>query len=122
MAKSTADYEAAARKLEKAKQLAPQWQEVYHNLGMLYEKTGNYDGAIENFRGYLKLVPTSPSAAIPDYLPPTAALDEFLEFHGQENDRSQGKGQGQLLERQWFRFKDGVQWRYVDGCHLQDER
>lgn len=37
MAKSTADYEAAARELEKAKQLAPQWPEVYHNLAQLYE-------------------------------------------------------------------------------------
>jgi hypothetical protein len=63
MAKSTADYEAAARELEMAKQLAPQWSEVYHDLGLLYEKTGNYDGAIENLRGYLKLVPSSPDAA-----------------------------------------------------------
>lgn len=63
MAKSTADYEAAARELEKAKQLAPQWPEVYHALGLLYEKTGNYEEAIESFRGYLKHVPSSPDAA-----------------------------------------------------------
>lgn len=62
-ARSTADWEAAARELEKAMQLAPHWPEVYQNLGLLYEKAGNYDLAIENYRRYLELAPSSPDAA-----------------------------------------------------------
>lgn len=63
MARSTEDYAEAARELEKARQLAPQWPEVYYKLGLLHEKAGNYDGAIENFSGYLRLAPASPEAA-----------------------------------------------------------
>lgn len=63
MARSTADYAEAAMELEKARQLAPQWPEVYYNLGLLHEKAGNYDGAIEAFRVYLQLTPSSPDGA-----------------------------------------------------------
>lgn len=63
MARSTEDYAEAARELEKARQLAPQWPEVYYNLGLLHEKAGNYDGAIESFSGYLRLAPASAEAA-----------------------------------------------------------
>jgi lipoprotein NlpI len=47
---------------EKVAQLAPQWPDVYYNLGLLLEKTGNYDDAIQNFRTYLQLAPASPDA------------------------------------------------------------
>jgi tetratricopeptide (TPR) repeat protein len=62
-ARSLADYTAAAREMEQARGLAPQWPDVYYNLGLLYEKTGNYDRAIENLREYLRLAPSSPDAA-----------------------------------------------------------
>ncbi|MBS3908003.1 MAG: tetratricopeptide repeat protein [Syntrophaceae bacterium] len=32
-------------------------------LGLVHEKSGNYDGAIENFRAYLQLAPSSADAA-----------------------------------------------------------
>lgn len=62
-ARSVADYAAAAREMEQARELAPQWPDVYYNLGLLYEKTSNYDRAIENLREYLRLAPTSPDVA-----------------------------------------------------------
>lgn len=62
-ARSVADYAAAAREMEQARELAPQWPDVYYNLGFLYEKTSNYDRAIENLREYLRLAPSSPDAA-----------------------------------------------------------
>lgn len=62
-ARSSADYAAAVREMERARELAPQWPDVYYNLGLLYEKTGNYEAAIENLSGYLQLDPASPDAA-----------------------------------------------------------
>jgi tetratricopeptide (TPR) repeat protein len=62
MAHSPADFAAAARELEKAKQIAPHWPEVYFNLGLIYKKSGKYDLAINNLRGYLKLVPEAKDA------------------------------------------------------------
>lgn len=62
-ARSLADYAAAAREMEQARELAPQWPDVYYNLGLLYEKTGNYDRAIERLRECLRLAPSSPDAA-----------------------------------------------------------
>lgn len=63
MARSSADYAAAAGEMERARELAPQWPDVYYNLGLLYQKTGNYAAAIDRLRGYLQLAPESPDAA-----------------------------------------------------------
>jgi hypothetical protein len=62
-ARSSADYAAAVGEMERARELAPQWPNVYYNLGLLYQKTGNYDAAIDRLRGYLQLAPESPDAA-----------------------------------------------------------
>lgn len=62
-ARSSADYAAAAREMEQARELAPRWPDVYYNLGLLYQKTGNYDAAIDSLRGYLQLEPASADAA-----------------------------------------------------------
>ena len=61
-AKSTADYKNAAKEFKRAKTLAPSWSDVYYNLGMILEKTGNYEGAINNLNTYLRLVPSSSDA------------------------------------------------------------
>src|SRR4030042_328916 len=42
MAKDPADYEDAISKFEKAKSLAPNWPDVYYNLGLAQEKAGKY--------------------------------------------------------------------------------
>ena len=39
--------------------LAPDWPDVYYNLGLLLEKTGKYDKAIKNLKQYLQLSPNA---------------------------------------------------------------
>ncbi len=48
------DLKKAANLFEKAKALSPNWPDVYHNLGLIYEKLDYYDKAAENFSEYLK--------------------------------------------------------------------
>ncbi len=59
MASSIDDYRNAIRSFEKAISLAPDWPDVYYNLGLLYGKTGNYEKAIQNLKKYLELTPNS---------------------------------------------------------------
>jgi hypothetical protein len=61
-AKSTADYKNAAKEFEKAKTLAPDWPDVYYNLGIILEKTDDFEGAIKNLKTYLRLAPSSSDA------------------------------------------------------------
>lgn len=61
-AKSTADYKNAAKEFEKAKAFAPDWPDVYYNLGMILEKTNDFEGAIKNLKTYLRLAPSSSDA------------------------------------------------------------
>lgn len=63
MARSISDFEAAAREMENAKRAAPQWPDVYYNLGLIYEKTGNYQAAIDNMHAYLEIAPGAADAA-----------------------------------------------------------
>ena len=62
MATSATDYKDAIKEFDMAKNLAPEWPDVYYNLGLLHEKTGNYEEAVLNLQMYLKLVPSSPEA------------------------------------------------------------
>jgi len=59
MAKSPSDYQIAIDEFEKAIAIAPQWGDVYYNLGMVQEKAQRYPEAIESFRKYLKLSPNA---------------------------------------------------------------
>jgi len=61
-AKSTADYKDAAKEFERAKILAPDWPDVYYNLGMILEKTGDYETAVNNLKTYLQIVPSASDA------------------------------------------------------------
>jgi tetratricopeptide (TPR) repeat protein len=42
MAKTPKDYERAIREFEQAAKLAPNWPDVYFNLGSVQAKAGNY--------------------------------------------------------------------------------
>ena len=63
MAKSAEDYNLAAKEFEQAAKLAPDWPDIYYNLGSLQSKIGDFTSAIINFQRYLDLAPKSPDAA-----------------------------------------------------------
>lgn len=63
MATAPVDYEKAIVEFEKAKSLAPNWPDVYYNLGMAQEKAGKYDDAATNLKQYLRLAPKAKNAA-----------------------------------------------------------
>jgi len=62
MAKSPEDYEPAIKEFEQAVRLAPDWPDVYYNLGMIQEKAEKYGDAIASFRNYLRLAPDAGDA------------------------------------------------------------
>ncbi|MBS3908001.1 MAG: tetratricopeptide repeat protein [Syntrophaceae bacterium] len=62
MAKTPADYEKAIQEFERAAQLAPQWPDVYYNLGLVQEKAEKYNDAVENLKQYLRLAPDAGDA------------------------------------------------------------
>jgi len=63
MAKSASDYELAAKEFEQAAKLAPDWPDIYYNLGSVQSKAGDITSAIKSFQRYLDLAPKSADAA-----------------------------------------------------------
>ena len=63
-AESVQDYNEAVKEFEEAKTLAPDWADIYYNLGIVYDKIERYTEAIENLRNYLKLVPNAEDAEV----------------------------------------------------------
>ncbi|MHB8137955.1 MAG: Lcl domain-containing protein [Smithellaceae bacterium] len=63
MAKTLQDYESAVREFEQAAKLAPNWPDVYFNLGSVQAKAGNYGEAMRHYKRYLELAPKAPDAA-----------------------------------------------------------
>jgi tetratricopeptide (TPR) repeat protein len=63
MAKTPKDYERAVREFEQAAKLAPNWPDVYFNLGSVQTKAGNYGEAMRHYKRYLELAPKTPDAA-----------------------------------------------------------
>ena len=62
MAKSPEDYESAIKEFEQAISLAPDWPDIYYNLGLVHEKAGNLNDAIMNLKQYLRLAPNASDA------------------------------------------------------------
>jgi tetratricopeptide (TPR) repeat protein len=58
-AKTTEDFEDAAKEFETAKSLARDWPDVYYNLGIVYDNIERYDDAIINLKYYLQLKPAA---------------------------------------------------------------
>lgn len=56
-AKSNSDFENALIEFENAARLAPEWSDVYYNLGFLQEKLGKPYDAVRNLKKYLELSP-----------------------------------------------------------------
>ncbi len=63
MAKSASDYDLAVKEFEKAARLAPDWPDIYYNLGSVQAKAGDLTSAMKSFQRYLDLAPESPDAA-----------------------------------------------------------
>jgi hypothetical protein len=63
MAKSPKDYERAVREFEQAAKLAPNWPDIYFNLGSVQTKAGNFDEAMRHYKRYLEIAPNAPDAA-----------------------------------------------------------
>ena len=57
MAKTQADYSLALQEFEQAAKLAPNYPDVYYNMGTVNSKLGNLSSAIKNFQRYLELAP-----------------------------------------------------------------
>lgn len=62
MAKSPEDFKDAIKEFEQAIRLAPDWPEVYFNLGMVQEKAEKYSDAVTNLKQYLRLAPNASDA------------------------------------------------------------
>lgn len=62
MAKSPEGYESAIQEFEKAARLAPDWPDVYFNLGIAQEKAEKYRDAVGSLRQYLRLAPNAGDA------------------------------------------------------------
>lgn len=57
IARTWQDYEIAIEEFEQAAKFAPDWPEIYYNLGVVQEKAGQYGEAIGNLKKYLELAP-----------------------------------------------------------------
>lgn len=62
MAKSPDDYASAIKEFEQAASLAPDWPDVYYNLGIVQEKAEKYSDAITSLQQYLRLAPNASDA------------------------------------------------------------
>lgn len=62
VAKSAGDYVLAALEFEKAANLAPDWPDVYYNLGNVQAKMGDTASAVRSYERYLALAPRAPDA------------------------------------------------------------
>lgn len=62
MARIPADYETAIEEFDKARNLAPDWPDVYWNLADAQEKAGKFQDAAESLKRYLQLFPAAPQA------------------------------------------------------------
>jgi len=63
MAKDAEDYESAIEEFQKAQSLAPDWADLYYNLGLVQEKAGKAEAALASLRKYLLLAPDAEDAA-----------------------------------------------------------
>ena len=63
MAQTPEDYNLAIGEFEKAMITAPEWPDIYYNLGLIQERAGRYRDAASSLRRYLQLAPDSADAA-----------------------------------------------------------
>jgi tetratricopeptide (TPR) repeat protein len=57
-----ADFDLAIEEFAKAQAMAPDWPDVYYNLGVVQEKAGKFREAADSLKRYLQLAPDAPNA------------------------------------------------------------
>lgn len=62
MAKTKGDYVLAISEFEQAAKLAPDWPNVYYNLGNVQTIVEDFSSAIKSYQRYLELAPEAPDA------------------------------------------------------------
>jgi len=90
----TEDYEGAIIEFEKAKSIATNWADVYYNLGLTQEKTGEYGNAIINLKKYLRLSPKAKNAS------EIKSLVNKLEYKKEKADKE--KNLKNMLRGEWI--------------------
>lgn len=83
MAKSPADFEEAVKEFQKAIELAPNWSDLYYNLGTVQDKIEQYDDALINLTRYLQFAPQSKDTT------QVKQLINKIEYKKERADRSQ---------------------------------
>lgn len=118
-AKNVEDYREAAFEFSKAALAAPWLAEVYNNIGVAYEKAGDYPDAISNFRLYLVASPEAPDAK------QVKAYIYELEF--KEEKAQKLKSAEELLgllkgvwRKHWCRAAPPSKPGWGDGCNLEE--
>jgi len=105
------------KEFEKAAKLAPEWPDVYYNLGLIQEKVGKYSDAIKNLTKYLDLSPNASDARVVKKLVTTMEYKvEKLEDEEEMPKLLEGKWIGGMnycgghLEREiiFYKFNDIV--------------
>jgi tetratricopeptide (TPR) repeat protein len=62
-AKTAGDYDLAVKEFEQAAKIAPDWPDIYYNLGSVQSKAGDFASAIKSFKRYLELAPNASDAS-----------------------------------------------------------
>jgi tetratricopeptide (TPR) repeat protein len=101
MAKSPDDYAISIKEFEQAKRLAPDWPDVYYNLGMVQEKAEKYSDAITSLKQYLRLAPNASDAAT------VKSLINKLEFKAEQEITKE------VALDIFGSLSDSTKWRFV---------
>ncbi|MHB8109470.1 MAG: Lcl domain-containing protein [Syntrophorhabdaceae bacterium] len=122
MAKTPKDYERAVREFEQAAKLAPNWPDVYFNLGSVQAKAGNYIESTRNYKRYLDLAPKAPDSA--------KVRQEIykLEYRAEEEKAKEVKRDGRFIaydDNTVLDTRTNLKWAAKDngsGVNWQDAR
>jgi len=116
MANSPADYADAIKEFEKAATLAPNWPDIYYNLGFIQEKIGKYDDALRNLKKYLELSPNADDSR--DVKRLVAKIEYTIEKTKKEYDKIKDF----LGTWDVFTYLDDVSWEKPAGMVFTFEK
>ncbi len=128
MASSPDDYIGAIEEFEQAARLAPNWPDVYYNLGKVQEKAQKYREAIGNLQQYLRLAPSANDAEAvkglinklefraEQFISDSEALDIFASLGGYRGNNSKWNFTGDISPRgfaqKFWRVGDKIEFQF----------